>query len=295
MISDFIAAVVITAGIAFSANPDPVQLVKTIEQQIFPEPANPFEKHGKFERMKIVYTAMGKEVVLTAEDVIDWVRFWPDGHWDIDDDKIAEYITYLQDEFNTSGHTKYLKTTMGDTVAIEKGDYGWKINRAEEIREISQLLRNNGTTYHELHFEKTAALTGNPYRDYGDSYIEIDLSKQVLWMYEEGDLTLVSNIVSGLMNTDCQTPSGAYSLYYKQAPAVLVGADYETPVSYWMPFNGGIGLHDATWQPSFGGDACYYRGSHGCINLPLEIAGAIYEKIEKGFPILCYYSNPEEE
>ncbi len=29
---------------------------------------------------------------------------------------------------------------------------------------------------------------------------------------------------------------------------------YEQPVTYWMPFNGGIGFHDADWQPYFGGD-----------------------------------------
>ena len=82
---------------------------------------------------------------------------------------------------------------------------------------------------------------------------------------------------------------------YKQSPAVLKGADYQTPVSFWMPFNRGIGLHDATWQPSFGGDACYTRGSHGCINLPYDKAKILYEKIGKGFPVICYYSNPEDE
>ena len=30
--------------------------------------------------------------------------------------------------------------------------------------------------------------------------------------------------------------------------------EYETQVTYWMPFNGGIGFHDASWQPYFGGD-----------------------------------------
>ena len=64
---------------------------------------------------------------------------------------------------------------------------------------------------------------------------------------------------------------------------------YRTEVTYWMPFNGGIGLHDATWRGSFGGNINQSDGSHGCINLPLEAAKTIYENIYAGMPIICYY------
>lgn len=255
---------------------------------------NPYEEGGIYENMKIIYKFGKSRVVLTAEDVQEWVRYWPDGHWDIDDAKIAEYVESLQKHFDTYNRTKVFETTGRKTIRI-KGDYGWKLDRDKEVKEISKLLRRNGTTVHPLHFVSKAALRNQPTRDYGDSYVEIDLSRQVLWLYEEGKVTLRTDIVSGMMNTSRQTPSGIFSVKYKQSPAVLVGADYQTPVSYWMPFNGGIGLHDATWQSSFGGDACYYRGSHGCINLPLDKAEKIYEKIGKGFPVICYYSNPEDE
>lgn len=42
---------------------------------------------------------------------------------------------------------------------------------------------------------------------------------------------------------------------------MLVGENYETPVSYWMPFNGNIGLHDAIWRDSFGADIYKKSGS----------------------------------
>lgn len=259
------------------------------------QPKNPFKPGGEYENMKIVYKKGDEETVLEAKDVTDWVRYWPDGHWDIDDDKIAAYVTSLQETYDTSGKPKLFQTTMDGALWITKGDYGWKINRSKEISELSRLLRNNGTIVHNLHFETKGELSDSPYTDYGDSYVEIDLSRQVLWLYEDGELTLISNIVSGLMNTDRQTPGGIYSVKYKQSPAVLRGVDYASPVTYWMPFNGGIGLHDATWQYSFGGDACYTRGSHGCINLPLDLAELIYEKVSKGFPVVCYYSDPEDD
>lgn len=255
---------------------------------------NPFEENGVYEDMQIIYRAQGQRVVLTASDVVDWVRYWPDGHWDIDDAKIAEFVDSLADQFDTWNYYKLLTTTASEgvpsrEVRIRPGEYGWRLDRQEEIREISTFLRRNVTTVHELHFSGEAALSGEPQRDYGDSYVEIDLTRQHLWMYVDGELEVSTDIISGMMNTDRQTPEGAYAVYYKQSPAVLKGADYETPVTYWMPFNSGIGLHDATWQWSFGGDACYYRGSHGCINLPYEAAAQIYALIEPGFPVLCYY------
>ncbi|MDO5538457.1 MAG: L,D-transpeptidase family protein [Eubacteriales bacterium] len=255
---------------------------------------NPFEKNGIYENMRIVYRTDKENVILEAEDVVDWVRYWPDGHWDIDDDRIAEFVASLQKKFDTWDYYKILDTTPGETeqskeVQIPPGEYGWRVDRNKEVKEISTLLRRNGTTVHDIHFSSTAVGWDDPRRDYGDSYVEIDLTRQHLWLYIDGEIKVSTDIVSGLMNTERQTPGGAYAIYYKQSPAVLRGADYESPVSYWMPFNGGIGLHDATWQWSFGGDACYYRGSHGCINLPLDAAEAIYGLVEKGFPVLCYY------
>ncbi len=267
----------------------PQQEVEDAVCAIRQQTLNPYEAGGLYEHMEIIYKAGEERVVLTADDVIDWVRYWEDGHWDIDDDRITEFVESLREKFDTWNYDKILKTTGGKVIKIPAGEYGWRLDTKKEIAEISKMLRRNGTTVHNLHFSSEAASHTSPVRDYGDSYIEIDLTGQKLWLYEGGELVLESDIVSGLMNTDRQTPPGAYAIYYKQSPAVLKGEDYQTPVSYWMPFNGGIGLHDATWQPSFGGDACYYRGSHGCINLPIDVAEEIYSYMKKGFPVLCYY------
>ena len=64
--------------------------------------------------------------------------------------------------------------------------------------------------------------------------------------------------------------------------------EYETPVQYWMPFNGGVGFHDASWQASFGGDVYTYNGSHGCINLPPDKAAELYEIIDTETPIVVF-------
>ena len=95
---------------------------------------------------------------------------------------------------------------------------------------------------------------------------------------------------------DRQTHSGIFTLYYKKSPDVLRGAkkpdgtyEYEEPVSYWMPFDGGIGFHDAPWRGEFGGDIYLTSGSHGCINLPPDNAAVLYSMIDYNVPIICFY------
>ena len=55
-----------------------------------------------------------------------------------------------------------------------------------------------------------------------------------------------------------------------------------------MPFNGGVGLHDASWRSSFGGSIYNGGGSHGCINLPYSAAQTIFGSISKGDPVIVY-------
>jgi hypothetical protein len=56
-----------------------------------------------------------------------------------------------------------------------------------------------------------------------------------------------------------------------------------------MPFNEDIGLHDATWKTEFGSNFYQSAGSHGCINLPYNVAKEIYQYLEKGMPVICYH------
>ena len=69
---------------------------------------------------------------------------------------------------------------------------------------------------------------------------------------------------------------------------MLRGPGYASPVSYWMPFNGGVGLHDATWRGSFGGTIYKTNGSHGCVNIPLKAAKVVYENLTYTMPIIVW-------
>ena len=125
--------------------------------------------------------------------------------------------------------------------------------------------------------------------DIGSTYVEIDLTNQRLVFYMKGTPIVDTPIVSGNPNIDgCATPEGCYALDAKESPAVLTGEDYETNVTYWMPFAGNVGIHDATWRTEFGGNMYQWDGSHGCINVPYDKAAAIYANIEVGMPVVVY-------
>ncbi len=94
--------------------------------------------------------------------------------------------------------------------------------------------------------------------------------------------------MSGNVSRGHTTPAGLYSLTYKQRDAVLKGEGYASPVKYWMPFNGGIGFHDASWRSSFGGSIYKTGGSHGCVNMPYAAAKELYENVYAGMPVICY-------
>ena len=122
--------------------------------------------------------------------------------------------------------------------------------------------------------------------------MEADMNNQHLYLYQDGNLVLETDFVSGTMvsSWDCVTPEGVFGLLYKTTDAVLRGETYTTPVKYWMPFYGNYGMHDANWRGAFGGDIFITNGSHGCINLPPSMAAQIYQYVSKGFPVVCYYS-----
>lgn len=116
--------------------------------------------------------------------------------------------------------------------------------------------------------------------------IEIDLKDQRITLYCENDVLITSKIVSGKPSTP--TNIGSFKIKTKETNRYLKGEDYNTYVNFWMPFDGGIGLHDATWRKKFGDEIYLKKGSHGCINLPYEIAEYIYNNVNVGTKVLVH-------
>lgn len=234
----------------------------------------------------ITYDWNGTEVVLDGDTIHEWI-VENDGEITVDQEAVAGFVAEQAKEYDTYGKSHRFTTTLGETITVANGGYGWKTDRATEAEELLALIEEGAVTEREPVYRSKGAKKGAD--DVGTSYVEIDLTNQHLYLYQNGKLVLETDFVSGNMSKGYVTPGGLYALTYKTKNAVLRGDDYETPVNYWMPFNGNIGMHDATWRANFGGDIYLTNGSHGCINLPLSAAKEIYEYVSTGFPVICYY------
>ena len=251
---------------------DNVDLVKTLE------------KMNTYVNSSVSYS---KLPVLTGDTINKWIVYNEDGSVNLDETKINAYVKEVANAYNTVGKSRKFKTSYGGAVVnVPAGNYGWKISEAREVEAIKEAIRKGENITREPEFEKKAAsLTGD---DFGNSYVEVNLSAQQLFLYKDGKKVLESDFVSGNVSKNHTTPPGIFSLTYKQKDAVLKGQDYAAPVSYWMPFNRNIGFHDAKWRSKFGGDIYKTSGSHGCINMPPSNAKILFENINTGFPVICY-------
>lgn len=215
----------------------------------------------------------------------------------LDEDAVREFVNGLARKYDTFGITREFKTNSGEVIEVAGGDYGWWMNRPEETAGLIEAIKNNESGVREPVYFATAQQYGA--NDYGDTYVEINLTDQHLWVYQEGKVVEESDFVSGNVKKGNGTPRGTYAITYKERDATLNGENYSSAVSYWMPFNGNVGMHDASWRSSFGGDLYLTSGSHGCINLPKKKAEAIFGIVVKHEPVIVYggeeYVEPEEE
>lgn len=233
----------------------------------------------------ITYELGDEAEVLDAQTISTWLGD-ENGVIAVDEEAVLTYVKDLARKYNTAYRPKELETSYGETVTITNGFYGWRIDNALEVEQILVDLQEGKHVTREPVYAQTANSRGE--HDYGDSYVEINLTAQHLFLYKDGELIIETDFVSGNVANGNATPTGAFGITYKTRDAVLRGDDYATPVTYWMPYAGDVGMHDATWRRNFGGNIYKTNGSHGCVNLPVSAAKEIYEVVEKGYPVLVY-------
>ena len=247
---------------------------------------NTLQKLQKYGTVTITYRFGDNIEVLDGSTISTWLEV--DGFAvTLDQTQVENYVATLRKKYDSIFRSRTFMTSYGKEITVDGGDYGWWMNYQQEAKELAAQIETGESGERTPVYYQTAASYGTP--DYGDTYVEINLTAQHLFFYKDGQLVMESDFVSGNSARGYDTPEGTYSITYKQRNATLVGENYETSVSYWMPFNKNIGMHDATWRSSFGGTIYKTKGSHGCINMPYEKAQELYGYIEKGTPVICYH------
>lgn len=241
---------------------------------------------NKYVSTKITYILGSKNELLDGNIINKWLSVDENLEAVINEKAVKEYVQGLSKKYDTVGIARNFKTSIGKIVEVKGGLYGWKINCSAETKALLENIKLGEVLEKEpIYIQKSLPRGEN---EIGNTYVEVNITRQHLWFYKDGKLITQGDIVTGNPNRGCSTVVGTYMLNYKQNGATLSGPNYEAEVTYWMPFYGNIGIHDASWRYSFGGDIYKRNGTHGCVNAPLYLAKAIFDNIEDGTPIICY-------
>lgn len=254
------------------------------------------EDAKKIEAMNIKFNFNGFDIKLTGKDLVAMLEQKGD-KFTIDYDKLMDFMKEVADKTDTYGKDRKFKATGIGEIVVNPGVYGYLLDQAATGDEVLKLFNQRKSGDIEPIYERYGFERTKDGGDIGNTYIEVDLSRQYLWFYKNGELVVESPIVTGINQGGWQTNVGVGSILSKNTNQTLKGEDffggkYSTPVKYWMPIGwDGEGFHDADWRYSFGGSIYQTDGSHGCLNLPPSVAETIFNNVEIHTPVVVYESS----
>lgn len=254
-----------------------------------------WKKLSEYQDCGIVYRFGAESYPIDAGVVCDFLQLDDNGEFVFDEagnlctdqEKVYAFVDRLADEYDTVGSVRQFHATRGEIVTVEGGIYGNKIDRKAEKEYLLNAFLAKKKEEHEPTYLQMAARQGKD--DIGDTYIEVDMTNQMMYYYEDGELKIETPVVTGNTRLKRGTPAGTNYVYNKQRDRILRGADYASPVKYWIPVKGGIGIHDASWRSEYGGEIYKTNGSHGCINTPFDEVSKLYDMVEIGTPCVMFY------
>lgn len=218
-------------------------------------------------------------------------RLLPDeaGQPVVDEERVEQWVEELAVKYNTCGTEREFQSSRGDVISVKYVTYGTELDTKAEKKYLLEVLTGGKTEpgKHIPAYVQEGFVRGLD--DIGDTYIEVDMTEQHMYYYVNGELRLETDVVTGNTSRRRGTPEGINFVYNKQRNRILRGADYATPVKYWMPVKGAVGIHDADWRKKFGGEIYKKNGSHGCINTPPEVMAELYDMVEIGTPVIMFY------
>jgi hypothetical protein len=209
---------------------------------------------------------------------------------DVDEEVLGNYVASLVSKYSIAGKSTPFKTTGGSTININVATAGQSVDSEKLYNDMLDCLKNNVSGTRTAPY---TAKTDDSAGYWGGNYVEIDQTSQHLWLYKNGQVIVSCDIVSGNVANNTRTPNGCFTIFAKNTNRYLQGSNtdgsrYKTWVSYFMPFSGGCGIHDATWRSTFGGTEYYYSGSHGCVGVTLSNAKTIYNNVSVGTHVVIY-------
>ena len=253
---------------------------------------------NKYLKASITYN-MSEPVVVDKTLISTWIGVDDNMNVVFNEEAMKAWFTEFGDKYDTVGTTRNLTTPTGRATTVTGGTYGWSIDEETERVNLQNSIKNGEVTTREPAYYAGGAAKSHGEQDWGTTFIEVDLTAQHMWYIKDGAIALETDVVTGVPIPEKITPEGVYDILEMKQNEVLIGEtdpstgepSYRQPVDYWMRVTWtGIGFHDANWQPAFGGTLFQDgAGSHGCINMPVSQAAALFGMISVGTPVVIHY------
>ncbi len=177
----------------------------------------------------------------------------------------------------------FLAALITITILFFNSAYLTEHTQANSLSEINY-------TFHPFAGYNFKQLRDTVYTD-KDHFIEVDLSTQQATLYSRDGSEFHFPISSGTKRVEkgMETNTGLFAIQWKAKKQYSVQFD-STVMLNWMGFNNGIGFHALLGKSYY-----KYLGkknvSHGCVRLSREDAQLVYEKVERGTPVLIHKGN----
>ncbi|MBE5105988.1 L,D-transpeptidase family protein [Bacillus thuringiensis] len=251
-------------------------------------------------QQSVDYKVQNEVYPLKAKDLIQNASMSKDMKVTIDASDIKNKIAEINNAKSTLNKDFSFKTHSGSVISVKGQGYGWALDVEKETQQVQQAfekgekslsashIHGNGWDKEGIGYETTSN------NGIGDTYAEVSIAEQQIWIYKDGKLAVTTNVVTGKHSTSEDTSPGVWYILYKRTPYTLKGsavgkADYSVKVDYWAPFtNGGQGFHDAGWRTNWANNAYLTGGSGGCVNLPPSIAKTVYDNLNTYEPVIVY-------
>lgn len=246
------------------------------------------------------YNVQDKVYTLKASELIKNATVSKDMKITIDPGDIKNRISEINGTQSTLNKYFKFKTHSGSVISVKGQGYGWALDVEKETSQIQTALEKgeksisasniygHGWKNEGYGYETT---TNN---GIGDTYAEVSIAEQRIWIYKKGKLVVSTNVVTGKHSTGEDTSPGVWYILYKRSPSTLNGSrvgsgEYSVKVNYWAPFtNSGQGFHDASWRTNWTSNAYLNAGSGGCVNISPSMMKKVYENLNTYDPVVVY-------
>jgi hypothetical protein len=248
----------------------------------------------------VTYKVQNQLYSLKASDLIKNVSITKNMKYRIDTSDIKAKVDEINRSKSTLNKNFLFKTHSGSVVSVKGQSYGWTINVGKETKLIQEAFEKGENSI------LASNIYGAGYSTYGigyhtttnhgigDTYAEVSIEDQRIWIYKNGKLEATTPVVTGRHDVHEDTPKGVWYIMYKQSPSILVGSEvgnphYSIKVAFWAPFtNSGCGFHDASWRTNWASNAYLKQGSGGCINTPPSVMKSVYGNLVQNEPVVIY-------